>query len=458
MALYRHCYLSACEMEVHSRPLKSFDVLVIGGGPAGSTAGSWLGQRGRRVLICEKERFPRFHIGESLLPNGNRILKEIGVWKEIENAGFIKKYGAEFTLPDRSQSVDNIFANGLIKGLEQTYQVERSRFDQILLDHAQKSGCDVRQRNQVGEATISRGGWKVEIRNLDTNQVEWVQTKWIIDASGRNCVMGRTLGFKKESIPYPSRFSVFNHFKGIPRAEGKAGGNIIVLRQKDAWFWVIPISQEVTSVGVVGQKGALREGNETREDYFWRKVSESSFLTDSLRNATTLESFRIESGYCFSYENFGQDCVLLAGDAASFIDPVFSSGVYIALESGLLSAKTVHSQLDLKGSPSSKRLYTNYTRSIKSRIRVVRDLIEAYYDNSCFEVFMTPNPRFKIPAAINSVLAGCTHPPLPVRWRIWLFRKICALHRKRPFVPNVKWDGVTRKTPDFASHQNAKSH
>lgn len=385
------------------------------------------------------------------------MLQEIGVWQDIQKAGFVEKYGAEFTLPDRSRSVNNIFANGLVKGLEKSYQVERSRFDEILLNHAAKSGCEVRQRHQVGKCAPSKEGWKVEIKNLDTDESEWMQTRWIIDASGRNCVMGRALEMKKEPIPYPSRFSVFNHFKGFPREGGKAGGNIIVLRQKDAWFWVIPISQEVTSVGVIGQKGALREERETREDYFWRKVSESSFLTDSLRNATPIDSFRIESGYCFSYDKFGQDRVLLAGDAASFIDPVFSSGVYLALESGLLSAKMVNSQIELKGGPVSERLYSSYTRSMKSRIRVVRDLIESYYDNSCFDVFMTPNPHFKIPAAINSVLAGCTRPPFQVRWRIWLFRKICALHRKRPFVPKVKWSRVTRKQADIANRQNAKS-
>lgn len=444
-------------MDADSPPLNSFDALIIGGGPAGSTAGSWLGQRGRNVLICEKERFPRFHIGESLLPNGNQILKDIGVWEAIQGAGFIEKYGAEFTLPDRSQSVDNIFANGLVKGLEQTYQVERSRFDNILLEHAEKSGCEVRQRHQVGRAERSETGWEVELTDLETNQTERVRTRWIIDASGRNCVMGRTLNLKKESIPYPGRFAVFNHFNGIPRPEGKAGGNIIVLRLKDGWFWVIPISQSVTSVGVVAQKGAMSEGRETLADYFWRKIGESSLLSDLLQNATPLGSFRIESGYCFSYDIFGQDQVLLAGDAASFIDPVFSSGVYLALESGLLSAKTVDSQLESKRASPSNRVYFRYTRSMKKRIRVVRDLIESYYDNKAFDVFMTPNPPFKIPAAINSVLAGCTRPPFAVRWRIWFFRKICALHRRRPFVPEVDWSKTTQTPSQFHSKQKTKA-
>jgi len=443
-------------MEAHSPPPDLFDTLIIGGGPAGSTAGSWLGQKGRDVLICEKERFPRFHIGESLLPNGNRILKEIGVWDTIQNAGFIKKYGAEFTLPDRSQSVDNVFANGLVRGLKQTYQVERSRFDHILLEHAQKSGCVVRQRHKVCTAERTENGWKVELANLDTDEIERVHTRWIIDASGRNCVMGRILNLKKESIPYPSRFAVYNHFSGIPRSEGKARGDIIVLRLRDGWFWVIPISESVTSVGVVAQKGAMREKRETLEDYFWRKIGESSFLSKLLQNAAPLDSFRIESGYCFSYDVFGRDHVFLAGDAASFIDPVFSSGVYLALESGLLSAKTVDSLLENEQRSSNEHVYSRYTRSMKKRIRVVRDLIESYYDNKAFDVFMTPKPPFRIPAAINSVLAGCTRPPFVVRWRIWLFRKICALHRRRPIVPRVEWENVTQSSPQLGVREKTK--
>lgn len=427
-------------------PNQSFEVLIIGGGPAGSVAGAWLGQQNRKVLICEKERFPRFHIGESLLPNGNRILQEIGIWEKIKQAGFVEKFGAEFTLPDSSRSVRNVFADGLVKGLDRTYQVERSRFDEILLKHAEESGSQVRQRALVQKIAPTDSGWSIEIKNLDTEETQTIESRWIIDASGRGCVMGRVLGINKEPIPYPGRFAVFNHFEGVPRANGKAGGNINVHRLKDAWFWLIPISDTVTSVGVVAQKGARAKETESREDFFWRKLNESPFLAESLANATATDTYRIESDYCFSYERYGQDQALLAGDAASFIDPVFSSGVYLALESGLLSAKTINTQLKTNNRNVPQRIYARYTRSMKARIQVIRRLIESYYDNKSFEVFMNPQPYFKLPAAINSILAGCSQPPLRVKWRFWLFRKLCELHKKRALAPPIRWRMLNRKT------------
>ncbi len=423
----------------------STDVLIIGGGPAGSTAGAWLGRQGISTLICEKEQFPRFHIGESLLPNGNGILQEIGAWEKVQAAGFVKKYGAEFTLPDRSRTVNNVFSHGIVKGRDQTFQVERSRFDKLLLDHAEESGCQVQQRASVKQATRTEAGWEVVVQDLNTGESRTLSTRWILDASGRACVMGRALGIRKETIPYPGRFAVFNHFEGVPRAAGDEGGNIIIVRLKDAWFWVIPLSDSVTSVGVVAQKGARSESRESNEAFFWKKVAESDFLTSSLKHANARDNYRLESDYCFSYESYGQDQVLLAGDAASFIDPVFSSGVYLALESGLLSAKTIAKQLSNKTAPHPKT-YARYTHAMKGRIRIMRHLIESFYDNKSFEVFMFPAPRFKLPAAINSILAGCTLPPFAVRWRFWAFRKICNIHRKRPIVPLLRWRTVTRKS------------
>jgi flavin-dependent dehydrogenase len=427
------------------RSQTSVDVFIIGGGPAGSTAGAWLGKQGVSTLLCEKEKFPRFHIGESLLPNGNRILKETGVWEKVQAAGFVKKYGALFTLPNKSREVRNVFSEGLVKDMDQTYQVERSRFDKILLDHAEASGCQVRQQTKVKAIIKTNDGWTLTIENVATGEEQQISAKWILDASGRNCIMGRILNLKKELIPYPGRFAVFNHFTGFTRATGEEGGDIIVLRLQDAWFWAIPISDSVTSVGVVAQKWDREGGEESREEFFWKKVHESSFLTDALSKATPQQEYRIESDYCFSYESFAQDRVLLTGDAASFIDPVFSSGVYLALESGLLAAKTVQEQLAKNRSQVSPRVYQAYTKSMKGRIHTIRLLIEAYYDNRSFEVFMVPRPKFKIPQAINSVLAGCTDPPFKVRWRFWLFRKICDLNKKRRIAAPVRWKSFTQK-------------
>jgi flavin-dependent dehydrogenase len=413
-------------------------VVVIGGGPAGSVAATRLAQAGVDVLVLEREQFPRFHIGESLLPNGNRILKEIGVWEKVAAAGFIEKRGAQFTLADRSRTVRNVFAQGWVKGLDMTYQVERARFDEILLRHADSCGAQVWEQCPVTKVTRTTNGWQIEANHA--GQAQLINADWVIDASGRHCVMGRAMKLAKSALPYPGRMAVFNHFEHMQRDEGEQAGDVIVLRLEHAWFWAIPISPTVTSVGVVLQKNGGRAKDESWEQLFWRKVKESPFLTQALAQATPLGDYRIESDYSFSHETFAADRCLLVGDAASFIDPVFSSGVYLALESGLLAADQIAAAL--KKSPSPQRetkLYAAYTHSLKTQIGTMRQLIDAYYDNSACEVFMSPRPTLSLPQAINSVLAGSLKPGFPVRWRLWLFKQICKLQKKRPLVPPIAW-------------------
>lgn len=422
--------------------ISSARVAVIGGGPAGSVAATRLAQQGIEVVLFEREKFPRFHIGESLLPNGNRILKTIGVWDKVAAAGFIEKRGAQFTLPDRSRTVRNVFAQGWVPGLDMTYQVERARFDEILLRHARASGATVHEQAVVRSVGQTPAGWKVSVARA--GQTETHDVDWIIDASGRHCVMGRALKLQKSSLPYPGRVAVFNHFENMTRDSGDAAGDVIVLRLSDAWFWAIPISTGVTSVGVVLQKGESRKDGENWESLFWRKVGESSFLTAALANARSLGDYRIDSDYSFSYESFGAARTLLTGDAASFIDPVFSSGVYLALESGLLAADTVARQIrrSVNGKAIDTGVYKSYTMRLKRQITHMCRLIDTYYDNDGFDVLMTPRPGLRLPQAVNSVLAGCLNPKWPVRWRLWLFRQLCAVHKKRGLVSRIDWNNI----------------
>lgn len=434
-------------MSVFSPPLFSpplfssikphYPVVIIGGGPAGSVAATRLAQQGIHALLLERDQFPRFHIGESLLPNGNRILKEIGVWDKIAAAGFIEKRGAQFTLADRSRTVRNVFAQGWVPGLEMTYQVERARFDDILLRHAQSAGAQVCEQTPVNSVTRVDNQWQIQAEYQ--GQPLTITADWVIDASGRHCVMGRTMKLEKSPLPYPGRMAVFNHFEGMARDSGEAAGDIMVMRLDDAWFWAIPISPRVTSVGVVLQKNSKREKGESWESLFWQKIGESPFFNAALASAKAVGEYRIESDYSFSYEAFGRDNCLLVGDAASFIDPVFSSGVYLALESGLLAADTIVDALKSPVMANSPALYANYTRSMKVQIGYMRQMIDVYYDNDACEVFMAPRPLLHLPQAINSILAGALKPGFAVRWRLLLFRLICRLQKYRPLVPRIEW-------------------
>src|SRR5690606_25537341 len=218
-------------------------VAVIGGGPAGSVAATTLAQRGISVVLLERDKFPRFHIGESLLPNGNYLLKKIGVWDKVAAAGFVEKRAGQFTLADGSRTMRNVFAKGMIKGLTKAYQVERSRFDDILLRHAQEAGADVREETVVTKAVRSGDKWQVTVtsarrtESVEVQPMETLEVDWIIDASGRDSFMGRALKLKKASLPYPGRVAVFSHFKNMVRETGERAGDTIILRLRDAWVW-----------------------------------------------------------------------------------------------------------------------------------------------------------------------------------------------------------------------------
>ncbi len=237
---------------------RDFDCVVVGGGPAGSVAGAFLARAGLRTLVVEKERFPRFHIGESLLPAGNAILREIGAWEKIAAAGFVPKFGAEFHVGDRPAVFKRIqFREGILRGCDSTFQVERSRFDELLLRHAETLGCEVREETRLtGARELDAGvGWEVTIEPAGgaAGRAHSLRTGWIIDASGRDNVFNHPL--KSERMDpggnLPKRAAIYAHFRNVAREPGELAGNILIVRHADGWFWLIPIDAERTSVGLV---------------------------------------------------------------------------------------------------------------------------------------------------------------------------------------------------------------
>ena len=408
----------------------SFDVAIIGAGPAGCTAGALLAAAGLTVCIVEKDAFPRFKIGESLLPAGNAILRRIGVWEQMEQAGFTKKYGGEFISSDGSSRVNNIFSDGLVKGMDYSYQVERCRFDQLLLDNARARGCQVLQPARVEDARWQDGHWALALSNRTAPPAN-LQARWLVDASGRQAFYGRSRRLPKDPLPYPKRLAVYGHFKGVRHREHSAyPGNIIVTRLRDGWFWSIPLDATTTSVGVVSQrrKDEWISSRLTPASFFAREAQRSPFVTALLKDAEIIGDYRTTGDYAHSFGDYAFTRALLVGDAAGFIDPVFSSGVYLAMRSAEMAADAIalaHRQQ--RG--LTPRECRHYTRTLKKNVRVMRDLIEVYYDNSRFPVFMAPSNRFKLFSAVNSIVAGNTQPDFRLWWRFQLFLLICRSNR-----------------------------
>jgi flavin-dependent dehydrogenase len=404
------------------------DALIIGAGPAGSTAATLLAEQGMSVTLIEKDAFPRFKIGESLLPGGNHLLKRLGLWEKMDDAGFIRKYGAEFISSDGSDRVHNIFAEGLVKGLDYAYQVERARFDQLLLDNAVEKGTQLVQPARVSAVIREQDYWLVTVKNADTETA--YRSRWLLDASGRAAFMGSKQQTPKDHIPYPKRFAVYSHFTGVKRNSGREAGNIRITRLKDGWFWSIPLDDEKTSVGVVSvrDRSEWQDQSFTPKAFFDQLVTRSPYLSDMLANAEAIDQFHLSADYTYSFKNYAGPNYMLLGDAAGFIDPVFSSGVYLAMRSAAMAADSI-AEAHAQRRPLTEKECGQYTRKLKSNVRIMRDLIEVYYDQKSFSVFMAPGKRWQLFEAVNSIVAGNSNPNFAVWWRFKLFLLVCKLNR-----------------------------
>ena len=413
-----------------------YDVIVVGAGPGGSTCASLLAKSGLKTILVEKEKSPRFHIGESLLPNGNRLLKRIGVWEQIESSGLIKKLGGEFTYGDGSNVVYNEFAKGIIPGLDYAYQVERSKFDEILLNNARSCGCEVMQPAKIEGLAKQDNQWQVVVKSEGARQTRTLGAKWLIDASGSSTLLGKYLKIPRRSVPIPPRIAVFNHFVGVKRQTDERGGNIIITRIEDGWFWSIPLDRNRTSVGVV----SMRRKNSPRDlaAFFYEQLSKSPFMADNMWKAKPQEVFRSAANFSYEYERFSGCNYFMVGDAAGFLDPVFSSGVYLAMESATLAADILVKHINNGGGKLPTKLQRGYTKAIKKRMRVMLQLINIFYNDTQFSVYMHPSNKCKLFQTINSIVSGNTKLSFSLAWRFQLFRLICRLNKHLRFAPEVK--------------------
>jgi flavin-dependent dehydrogenase len=434
-----------------------YDALIIGGGPAGSTAGAYLARAGLRVLIVEKERFPRFHIGESIMPVTNSILREIGVWDKVERAGFQPKYGAEFHVGNRSVLPKHVeFSKGLVPGLDYTYQVERSRFDLLLLDHARELGCEVRQETRASAVEpLGRDGYQVALAAAAAGGSapgEAVRCQFLIDASGRDTLFAKPIKTAPVNPAFAKRVAIYAHFRGVPRNPGKAAGNIVIVRHGDGWFWIIPLSPEHTSVGVVTTTERMKTSRLKPAALFEQLVAESAKLAQVMEHAEPITPFVATADYNYRARRFATSRLVLVGDAACFLDPMFSTGVFVALLSAKLAAEEVVCA-QRAGRGLSWWQQRRYTRRLGANLAVLEKLVKAFYDNAAFSVFMERNAPWRMAPAINSIVAGHSDPPWPVRWRYWLFLLVCRIQRLRPLVPPINFDPAP-KTETSASAAN----
>jgi flavin-dependent dehydrogenase len=413
-----------------------FDVAIIGGGPAGAAAGATLALAGKKTVIFEKERFPRFAIGESLLPHGNDLLKRIGVWEKIEKAGFLKKYGAEFCTGDRSRLQRFWFGRNLGPDHEYSYQVERAKFDELLLNHARECGVFVREATRISGLYPADGSetalhWKSE-KESGTSQA-----RWVIDASGRSAFAGALLGMQKQTTQKTKRVAIYGHFEGVFRNGGKAEGHITIVRIAGGWFWIIPLAGGITSVGLVLPSERARTiATRGAESVFQDAVCSTPEMKVRMRNTGGVSPLRVTSDYSWKFSKFAGPRILLSGDAAGFVDPIFSSGVLIAIKSAFYATELIL-KADATGRVLTWREQRAYTRTVSGWMNHYSKIIHAFYDRAGFEVFMNPSPIFQIPSSVGRLVGGNAEPNFLDNLRLTAFFMICRLQAALRIAPRI---------------------
>jgi len=429
--------MSSVSCDLSSAPSSSFDAIIIGAGPGGSVAASSLARAGLKVLIVEREKFPRFHVGESLIPYGNDIFQSIGVWEKLQQAGFMRKLGAEFVLGNASASVRILFGRYLAPQYAHTFQVERAKFDHLLLDHAISLGCQAWQECQVQKVSLSDDGAKVTCVH-DGKTVE-LSTRWLLDASGRDAFLGRQLGLKRTDLGMPKKFATFAHFTGVARNPAPDDGHITVVRLNSGWFWIIPLTAEKTSVGLVQTLDHFKSTGMKPGECFEHVVANHAETRRRMTNAKRVGEYFFAGDYTYRHlENAGPRWLLI-GDAAGFVDPIFSSGVMMAVKSGYLAAQEVLTA-ERAGRPLSTAACRRYTKEVGKMCHVFLRLIRMFYDNHAFEVFMTPRPHQGMEWAVHNLVAGNTSAPWVLRLRIWAFYLVCMLQKRFALVPRLSFE------------------
>lgn len=412
------------------------DAVVIGGGPGGSTVAALLAARGRRVVLLERERFPRFHIGESLLPYNWPIFEELGVLPALEAAGFPRKTGAQFHLGNGRKCLKLVFREGRFTQQPQTFQVERSIFDHILLKNAAAKGADVREGWQVQRFEQLSDRVRVDAAGPDGTK-HTLEARYLVDASGRANMTGNQEGLR---VIHPDlkKLALFGHFTGVFRDEGEKAGDIIVVRLANKWFWLIPVSATKVSVGCVLDSAEFAAAKTPPEELFHRIVATSPVLRERMKGAQLVGEFRTTSDFSYYNRRLTGPRLLRVGDAAGFMDPIFSAGVYLAMFSGKLAAETIDTCL--RQPFGTRWRFASYERKTFSALRFYWEMVEQYYTKPFMELFLEPREKWSLPAAVNAALAGELTGRWAIRWRMRLFFWLVKIQARRPIVPRIRFD------------------
>jgi flavin-dependent dehydrogenase len=399
------------------------DVLVIGGGPAGSTIAALLAGRGFDVAVVEKDRHPRFHIGESLLPLNLPLFDRLGVRAQVEAIAMMK-YGAQFCSAEHGRSLTFDFGTQLDPSWPYAYQVRRSEFDHLLLKHCAASGARVHEGTRVTAVEFAPDEVAATTAD-DAGGAGRIAARFLVDASGRDTFLAGKLGMKRRNVKHSSA-ALFGHFTGAERLPGREEGNISIFWFPHGWMWFIPLKDGTTSVGAVCWPYYLKTRKGDLTEFFLATLALSPELSARLRGAKLTGPATATGNYSYYADRMAGDRYILVGDAYGFIDPVFSSGVYLAMNSAFLGADVVEGCLrDPRAAPG---LYREFDRQVRRGLATFSWMIYRMTNPTMRDLIMGPRNLLGVESAVVSFLAGDVFRRGPVRPRLYLFRSIYYLH------------------------------
>src|SRR6266487_464106 len=421
-----------------------YDVAIIGGGPAGSTAAALLARAGRRVIVFEREKFPRFHIGESLLPFSTQTFDRLGLREKLDRT-FLPKFGGEIVAACGSKGAKFYFKDGFRSRRDRAYQVTRSEFDKLLLDHSRENGADVREETDVKNITFEHDRAKIDVETPGGAR-STIEARYLLDCSGRQTMLVSFFKFKK-MYNHLQKFSVFAHYENVDRPEGIDGTLIRMVRGLDRWFWMIPLTQTRMSIGVVMDTARFRAMKLSPEAALERCIGEQPMVLVRMSRSERVSPVYSAGDYSYRNTKFFGDRWLLAGDAAAFIDPVFSSGVFLAIMSAEKAADTLDEVL--RSEWRRRRLFKDYSRCINRIMDIYLTIVNSWYrrGKEFIEVFLNPTETMQIAAAVNAVLAGNEGKSFQIKWRMWLFYFFVNAQRFLPLSPRLSLVPQTETSP-----------
>ena len=361
---------------------QDYDAILIGGGPAGSCASAILAEYGHRVLVLEREKFPRYHIGESLIPFTFGPLERIGMIPKMRQSHFVKKYSVTFVQPDGRRSQPFYFFTRYDREtVAQSWQgALRSEFDQMLLDNAREKGAEVREQTSVNRLLTEEDRVVgVEATDRATGRTYEVRAPIVLDCTGKEAFTSNRRGWRMND-PYLNKIAVWTYYKGAKRGVGiDEGDTTVAYVPEKGWFWFIPQHDDMTSVGIVAEgKYLTRGGVKDPKEIFHREVEENLWIKERLSVGQSTGQYFVTSEYSRHSRYCAAPGLVLVGDALAFLDPVFSSGVMLALKSGQLVAEAVHEGL-VAGDLSPAR-FAGYGAAVRQGVENMRKLVYAFYD------------------------------------------------------------------------------